>query len=135
MEMVTIFEPKHSKVIHPRELLKKDKRFNNKLANILGNTLGSMGFFYFCVILDIAELPSVIKANSVLIWIAYISQTVIQLIALPILSTQANIQQKQSEAKADVDHQTLTYLATVQDEQMKELQLQTEILNYLKGKK
>ena len=115
----------HPEVVHPKELLEKDKRFNNKLANILGNTLGSMGFFYFCVLLDIAELPSVIKTNSVLIWIAYISQTVIQLIALPILSTQANIQQKHTEAKADTDHRTLTYLATIQDEQL-------EILKELK---
>ena len=36
--------------------------------------------------------------------------------------------QAQNEAKADTDHKTLTYLATLQDEQMQELKMQTEIL-------
>jgi len=121
----------HEHVRHPSHFIKEKTgfaKFNRWLAVKLGNTLGSMPFFYLCVVLDIAELPSVIKAHSVLIWIAYISQTVIQLIALPILSVQANIQQENQQAKADADHQTLTYLATIQDEQLK-------ILKYLKEKK
>jgi hypothetical protein len=117
----------HPQVLHPSALLKKEKTFNDKLATFLGNSLGSMGFFYICVILDLAELPSVISAHSVLVWVTYIAQTVIQLIALPIISTQQNIQQKQGEAKADVDHHTLTYLATIQDEQL-------EILKDLQSK-
>jgi len=109
----------HPQVIHPQELLKKEKTFNDRLAIFLGNSLGSMGFFYVCVLLDLAELPSVIKAHSVLVWVTYIAQTVIQLIALPIISTQQNIQQAQANAKADTDHKTLTYLAVIQDEQLK----------------
>ena len=39
-----------------------------------------------------------------------------------------NVIQSQNEAKADTDHKTLTYLATLQDEQMQELKLQTKML-------
>jgi len=39
-----------------------------------------------------------------------------------------NVIQTQNESKAETDHKTLTYLATLQDEQMKELKNQTEIL-------
>lgn len=109
----------HAYVTHPKDLLKKEKSFNDKLAIKLGDSLGSMGFFYVCLILDLAELPSVIKASSVLVWVTYIAQTVIQLVALPIISTQQNIQQAATNAKADADHETLTYLATIQDEQLK----------------
>ena len=42
-----------------------------------------------------------------------------------------NVIQAQNEAKADTDHKTLTYLATLQDEQMAELKNQTEILLHL----
>lgn len=71
------------------------RKFNNWLALKLGSTLGSMSFFYFCVILDLLELPAVIKAASMITWVTYVSQSVIQLIALPILSVQQNLQNQQ----------------------------------------
>ncbi|MGB7595672.1 MAG: hypothetical protein WBL80_08950, partial [Erysipelotrichaceae bacterium] len=80
------------------------------------------------LILDMFMLPPVIKANSIMIWITYIAQTVLQLVLLPIIMVGQNVIQSQNEAKADTDHRTLTYLATLQDEQMKELKTQTEIL-------
>jgi hypothetical protein len=61
------------------------RKFNKWLALRLGDLLSSMGFFYFCVLLDLIELKPVIDAHSVIVWCTYISQTVIQLIALPIL--------------------------------------------------
>jgi hypothetical protein len=39
-----------------------------------------------------------------------------------------NVIQAQNEAKADTDHKTLTYLATLQDEQMQKLKNQTDML-------
>ena len=69
-------------------------KFNEWLAEKLANTLGSMGFFYVCVLLDLIELPPVIQSGSVIIWCTYVSQTVIQLIALPILSVQQKNQDK-----------------------------------------
>lgn len=68
------------------------KRFDTWLALKLGNGLSSMPFFYFCVILDIIELPPVIQADNTITWVTYISQSVIQLIALPILAVQQKIQ-------------------------------------------
>jgi hypothetical protein len=68
-------------------------RINSWLANFLGNALSSMYFFYFCVVLDIVELPPVIRAHSVITWITYLAQTVIQLVALPILGAQNKLQQ------------------------------------------
>ena len=64
------------------------RRFNNWLATYLGNALSSMPFFYICVLLDLVELPPVIQAGNIIIWCTYLSQTVIQLIALPILGAQ-----------------------------------------------
>lgn len=111
----------HPQVVHPKELIKIEtgfKRFNQLIAIKLGNSLGSMLFFWFCLILDLVELPPVIASNNLIVWINYIAQTVIQLLALPILGVVANLQQKQSEAKANADHKTLTYLAEIQDEQL-----------------
>jgi low affinity Fe/Cu permease len=86
------------------------KQFNDRLANILGNILGSMYFFYFCVLLDLFELPSVLKAHAVIAWITYISQTVIQLIALPVLQVYQNLHANDMQAlhsKIDAVHKHL----------------------------
>jgi hypothetical protein len=52
-----------------------------------------MYFFYFCVVLDLIELNPVVKAHSTITWVTYLSQSVIQLIALPILGAQNKLQQ------------------------------------------
>lgn len=67
------------------------KKFNEWLALKLGNGLSSMLFFYICLVLDLVELPPVIAAHSVIIWCTYLSQSVIQLVALPILGVQQRI--------------------------------------------
>ena len=47
-------------------------------------------------------------------------------------ATQSKQDPAQNEAKAEVDHQTLTYLAKLQDEQMVELKGIAEVLRSLK---
>lgn len=109
----------HPKVKHPRFFIKEKQgleKFNRELAVSLGNKLGSMGFFYVCVILDLAELPAVISSHSIIAWVTYIAQTVVQLIALPIISTQQNIQQEITNAKSEADHMALTHIANVVDD-------------------
>lgn len=122
----------HPFVAHPREAKKAKRqgvfRFNDWLAVKITNAVGTMWCAYAFVILDIFMLPPVIKAASVMVWVTYIAQTVLQLVLLPIIMVGQNVIQAQNEAKADTDHRTLTYLATLQDEQMAELKNQTEIL-------
>lgn len=67
-------------------------KFNRWLGNKLANAVGTMSFFYICVILDLLELSPVVKSHSVITWITYLSQTVIQLLALPLLAYQGKIQ-------------------------------------------
>ena len=122
----------HPFVTHPRELLKKDlkgiSKINYKIAVKITNAVGTMWCAYAFLLLDIVMLPPVIAANSIMVWVTYIAQTVLQLVLLPIIMVGQNVIQSQNESKADSDHKTLTYLATLQDEQMQELKNQTEIL-------
>jgi hypothetical protein len=73
------------------------KQFNDRLANFLGDALSHMNFFYFCLALDLLELHPVIQAHSTITWVTYLSQSVIQLIALPILGAQNKLQQSNHE--------------------------------------
>jgi hypothetical protein len=126
---------KHPYVTHPKELIKQDlqgiSKFNYSIAVKITNGVGTMWCAYAFLIIDLFMLPPVIAANSVMVWVTYIAQTVLQLVLLPIIMVGQNVIQTQNESKADTDHQTLTYLATLQDEQMKELKNQTEILTRL----
>lgn len=107
-------------------------RLNAAVALKVSGLLGSMWFFWFCVLLDTAALvfgnP---QSWSSLTWVAFASQTVIQLLALPVLGVMANIQQKASDARAEADHQTLSAIHTltsrVDSVQDKQLELLDEI--------
>jgi hypothetical protein len=122
----------HPYVTHPQKSREKSRtgitKFNYFIALKITNGVGTMWCAYAFVILDLLMLPPVIKAASVMVWVTYIAQTVLQLVLLPIIMVGQNVIQAQNESKADVDHKTLTYLATLQDEQMNELKNQTEIL-------
>jgi len=128
-------DQKHQHVIHPKESINKINKeikgipkFNYWLAVKITNGVGTMWCAYAFLLLDLFMLPPVIRASSIMIWVTYIAQTVLQLVLLPIIMVGQNVIQSQNEAKADSDHKTLTYLAILQDEQMQELKNQTQIL-------
>ncbi len=123
---------KHPFVTHPKDLVKKElkglAKFNYWIAVKITNGVGTMWCAYAFLLIDIVMLPPVIKAASIMVWVTYVAQTVLQLVLLPIIMVGQNVIQEQNEKKADSDHRTLTYLATMQDEQMQELKNQSEIL-------
>lgn len=81
-------------------------KINEWLALKLGDVLSSIWFFYVCVGLDLVELGPVIQANNVITWCTYLSQTVIQLIALPILGAQQKLSHKHM-TKVHEDHKEI----------------------------
>ncbi len=122
----------HPHVTHPKDLLSKElegiTKFNYWIAVKITNAVGTMWCAYAFFLIDLLMLPPVIKAHDVIVWVTYIAQTVLQLVLLPIIMVGQNVIQVQNESKAETDHKTLTYLATLQDEQMQELKNQTAIL-------
>jgi hypothetical protein len=126
---------KHPHVAHPKDLagreLKGLSKLNARIAVRITRGVGTMWCAYAFLLLDLMMLPPVIKSGNVMVWVTYIAQTVLQLVLLPIIMVGQNVIQSQNEAKADADHHTLTYLATLQDEQMLELKNQTAILRKL----
>lgn len=132
----------HDHVRHPDEILKKaksDKKQQNKLLYIndivlewiTNNVLASVILFDIALIVPLLVIPA---PDSVKITLGVISGSWIQWWALPALQRSQNKTQAQNDAKAEVDHETLTYLATLQDEQMAELKSITEVLQRLKNK-
>ncbi len=141
-------ENKH--VINPKELLKKEEsslnKFNKSLAVLITNGVGSMWSAYLFAILSLMSLPAILTLispslkhdfpkwiidTSLITLIAWISQNFLQLVLLPVIMVGQNVIQDHQAAKAMADHKTLTYLANIQEEQMKELKILTDKVNAL----
>lgn len=123
-------------VIHPKELLKKEESgfatFNRKFAVWIGTHVGSMYCFYLFNVLALLSAKAAFETHNLVPIINWVSSNWIQLILLPAIMVAQNVAQAATDAKAATDHQTLTYLANLQEEQMTELKNQTEILDFLK---
>jgi hypothetical protein len=132
----------HAHVRHPKEVIQeaKDRRrrqhkllyYNDIVLEwITNHVLASVILFDIALIVPLLTLNA---PDTVKITLGVISGSWIQWWALPALQRSQTKTQAQNEAKAQVDHETLTYLAKLQDEQMTELKGISEILRALKDK-
>jgi hypothetical protein len=130
----------HIHVKHPSELIqaKRAKRrqenpalfFNDVLLEwITNHVLASVILFDIALIIPLTTLNA---PDSIKITLGVISGSWIQWWALPALQRSQNKTQAQNDAKAEVDHETLTYLANLQDEQMVELKEISKLLEEVK---
>jgi hypothetical protein len=122
----------HPLVINPKDLLKKEKSFNDKFAVWIATHVGSMYCFYLFNLLAFLSAKAAFDTHNLVPIVNWVSSNWIQLVLLPAIMVAQNVAQKASDAKAEADHMTLTYLANLQDEQMSELKNQTQILDFLK---
>jgi hypothetical protein len=95
---------------------------------VTNHVLASVILFDIALIVPLLTLRA---APEIKITLGVISGSWIQWWALPALQRSQNKTQAQNEAKAEMDHETLTYLSKLQDEQMIELKGITEILRNL----
>jgi hypothetical protein len=130
----------HIHVKRPHELLqaKKESRKQSNpvlfindaiLEWITNHVLASVVLFDIALIVPLLTLNA---PDSVKITLGVISGSWIQWWALPALQRSQNKTQAQNDAKAEVDHETLTYLANLQDEQMVELKEISALLEAVK---
>lgn len=134
-----MLEP-HKHVRHPREILRARKeaiKHKNKilyyndlvLSWVTDHVLASVILFDVALIVPLLVINA---PSSIKITLGVVSGSWIQWWALPALQRSQNKTQAQNDAKAEVDHETLTYLATLQDQQMSKLNDVAATLEQLK---
>jgi hypothetical protein len=124
----------HPSVIHPSFLKKKEQGFNvfnDRFAVWIGTHVGSMYCFYLFNVVALLSAKAAFGTHNLVPIVNWVSSNWIQLILLPAIMVAQNVAQKATDAKANTDHMTLTYLANLQDQQMAELKDQTDTLNLL----
>ena len=128
----------HPHVLHPATIISRERsslrRFSNYIGLKITKIVGTMSVALIFTGLALVSLSAALKSHDKIIIVSWIAQTFLQLVLLPIIMVGQNVIQDQNDAKATVDHHTLSYLAQLQDEQMAELKNQTTILQKLDAK-
>lgn len=117
----------HPKIKSPIFFLSQEQHFNSQMVNVMAKVLGAVGFIWFCILLDIGGFAGLIYQTiqsinthtnlliTIELWVTFIAQSVIQLVALPVLQNYQNRQSAMQEAKAQADHLALTHIALQMD--------------------
>src|SRR5262249_31263230 len=108
--------------------------FNTWLAVHVTKSVGSMWAAYAFAALALVSFPAAIASHDVIVIVAWIAQTFLQLILLPIIMVGQNVIQAANDARAEADHDTLLAIhrLTVEVHQINEGQ--TAILRTLEGR-
>ena len=106
-------------------------RFNTWLAVRITTIVGSMWCAYAFALLTLISLPAAIRSGDPLIIVAWIAQTFLQLVLLPIIIVGQNVQAAATDARAAADHETLCAIHTLTADVHTINEQQTVILNLL----
>ena len=109
-------------------------RVNKKIAVTITNAVGSMWAAYLFCALALVSLPAAIHSHDPIIIVAWIAQTFLQLVLLPIIIVAQNVQAAAADARAKSDHATLKAIHTLTREVYDINQRQNEILQMLREK-
>src|SRR5258708_36169567 len=118
-------------VVHGDNLI---GRFNTRVAVTVTKTVGSMWCAYAFALLAAISLPAAIASHDPIIIVAWIAQTFLQLVLLPIIIVGQNVQAAASDARAESDHETLLAIHSLTSEVHAIAERQTEMLKLLDEK-
>ena len=106
-------------------------RFNTRVAVTITKTVGSMWCAYLFALLALISLPAAIHSHDPIIIVAWIAQTFLQLVLLPIIIVGQNVQAAAGDARAESDHETLIAIHTLTSEVHAIAERQTQMLTLL----
>jgi hypothetical protein len=106
-------------------------RFNTKVAVKITTLVGSMWCAYVFAVLALVSAPAAFRSGDMIIIVAWIAQTFLQLILLPIIIVGQNVQAAATDVRAEADHETLLAIHALASAVHTINEQQTAILNLL----
>ena len=107
---------------------------NGKIAILVTATVGTMWCAYLFTILALISLPSAIKSGDTIIIVAWIAQTFIQLVLLPVIIVGQNIASKASDKRAEMTYKDADATFHEAEQIQSHLKAQDDALNTLLDK-
>jgi hypothetical protein len=108
-------------------------RFNTWLAVRITKTVGSMWIAYAFACIALISLPAALASRDVIVIVAWVAQTFLQLVLLPIIIVGQNVIQVANDARAEADHVTLSAVHRLTVEVHEINEAQTKVLDELRG--
>ena len=110
---------------------------NGRVALVITAVVGTMWCAYIFTLIALVSLPSAISSGQAIVIVAWIAQTFIQLVLLPIIIVGQNIQAAASDKRAEDTYKDAEAVLHEAVEIQKHLAVQdgaiTEIVNALRG--
>ncbi len=106
-------------------------RLNTRLAVGITRVVGSMWCAYLFALLALISFPAAINSHDPIVIVAWIAQTFLQLVLLPIIIVGQNVQAAASDARAESDHKTLLAIHTLTAQVHEIAEQQTKVLGIL----
>ena len=106
-------------------------QFNSRLAVLITKSVGTMWAAYLFMLIAFVSLPQAWHAfihGDAVTGVAWLSQSFLQLVLLPIIIVGQNIISASQDARAEADHITLTTLHAMNVRQLQMLEQQQLIL-------
>jgi hypothetical protein len=101
-------------------------RLNNTVAVLVTRAVGSMWAAYLFVLIALVSLPQALSAflnGDTVTGIAWLSQSFLQLVLLPILLVGQRVIAAAQDARAETDHETLLSLHQINVHQLEILEM------------
>jgi len=95
-----------------RQAVSEVEGFNAKLAVLITQGVGTMACAYLFAAIALLSLPSAIKSGQIIIIVAWVAQTFLQLVLLSIIMVGQRVQSLASDARAE---KTFTDTETIID--------------------
>jgi len=104
---------------------------NDRIGLFITKRVGSMWAAYAFVLLSLISLPAAIASGNELLIVAWVSQTFIQLVLLPVIIVGQNLQAHESEKRAIATYKDAGAILEEAIEIQKHLAVQDTALNHL----
>ncbi|HEY5183532.1 MAG TPA: hypothetical protein VIM19_01200 [Actinomycetes bacterium] len=80
-------------------------RFNSHFGLLITVAVGSMWAAYLFTLLALISLPAAVQSHNAIIIVAWIAQTFLQLVLLPIIIVGQNVQAKAADKRAEATYE------------------------------
>jgi hypothetical protein len=104
---------------------------NDRIGLFITKKVGSMWAAYAFVLLALVSLPAAIASGNELLIVAWVSQTFIQLVLLPVIIVGQNLQARESEKRAIATYDDAGAILEEAKKIQKHLTVQDEAINHL----
>lgn len=104
---------------------------NDRIGLFITKRVGSMWAAYAFVLLTLISLPAAIASGNELVIVAWVAQTFLQLVLLPVIIVGQNLQAHESEKRAIATYDDAGAILEEAKKIQKHLTVQDEALNHL----